>query len=102
MGAQPARMASSTTGGRAPPSATAALDAFTHQRPPQAQVLEAEGELGLDVLQHELGVGMLKDETDARAQLARELRLRVKATHDDPATECSTGAVRHETVEAAK
>ena len=45
---------------------------------------------------------MLKDETDARAQLVRELRPRVESTHDDPAAECSTGAVRHETVEAAK
>ena len=78
------------------------LDAFTHQRPLQTQVFEAEGELGLDILQHELGVGMLKDETDARAQRARELCPRVKSTHDDPAAECSTGAVRHEAVEAAK
>ena len=65
------------------------LDPFPHHRAGQAQVFEAEGELGLDILEHELGIGMLKDETDARAQLPGEMRPSVQPGHGDPAAERS-------------
>src|SRR3989442_14151022 len=45
------------------------LDALAHQRSGQSEILETKGELRLDVLEHELRIGMLKDETDVGREL---------------------------------
>src|SRR2546428_4645611 len=45
------------------------LDALAHQRSGQSEILETKGELRLDVLEHELRIGMLKDEADVGREL---------------------------------
>src|SRR2546426_11266700 len=45
------------------------LDALAHQRSGQSEILQAKGKLRLDVLEHELRIGMLKDEADVGCEL---------------------------------
>src|ERR1700730_17715588 len=78
------------------------LDAFAHQRPREPEVLETKRELRFDVLEDELRLRMLKDETDMDPELSRWMLPRVEAADDDAATELAAGAVGDEAVEAAK
>src|SRR5207245_7754577 len=78
------------------------LDTLPHQRPRQPKVLETKGELGLDVLEDELRVWMLKDEADVRPELTWRMRPGVEAADDHPAAEVPTGVVRDQAVQAAK
>ena len=78
------------------------FDAFAHQWAGQTEVLEAEGELRLDILEQELGIGMLEDEPDPGAELTRQMRPRVQAADGHPAAEPPAGAVRNEAVKGAK
>src|ERR1700682_3691487 len=78
------------------------LDALSHQRPREPQVLETKGKLRLNVLEHELRFRMLKDEADVDPELSWRVLPRVEAAHDHPSTELAAGAVRDEAVQAAK
>src|SRR2546428_14100990 len=78
------------------------LDALSHHASVQAEVFEPEGQLGFNVLEHELRIWMLKDETDPSAKFAREVYARVQAADRHPAGEIPTRAVWDETVEAAQ
>jgi len=78
------------------------LDALSHHGPVQAEVFESEGQLGFDVLEHELRIRMLKDETDPSAEFAREVHAGVQAADRHPAGEIPARAMWDETVEAAQ
>src|SRR5438132_7609456 len=78
------------------------LDALAHQRSRQSEVLETKGELCLDVLEHKLRIGMLKDEADVGRELTRRVVTGVEAADHDPAPELPSGAVRNQAVQAAK
>src|SRR2546428_9089798 len=78
------------------------LDAVTHQRSRQSEILETKGELSLDVLEHELRIGMLKDKADVGRELTRRMVPRVEAADHDPAAELAAGAVWNQAIEAPK
>ncbi len=78
------------------------LDALTHQRSRQSEILETKGELRLDVLEHELRIGMLKDKADVGRELTRRMVPRVEAADHDPAAELAASAVWNQAIEAAK
>src|SRR2546421_12515442 len=69
------------------------LDALSHHGPVQAEVFESEGQLGFDVLEHELRIRMLKDETDPSAEFAREMHAGVQAADRHPAGEIPARAM---------
>src|SRR5438876_7407247 len=78
------------------------LDALTHQRSRQSEILETKGELGLDILEHELRIGMLKDKADVGRELTWRMIPRIEAADQDPAAELAAGAVWNQAIEAAK
>ena len=78
------------------------LDALSHQRPRESEVLETKGELRLHVRENELRFRMLEDEADVNPELTRRVLSCVEAAHYDPAAELAAGAVWDEAVQAAK
>jgi hypothetical protein len=78
------------------------LDALSHQRTGEAEVLHPKRKLGFDVVENELRVRVLEDETNVRPELARGMRARVEAARQDAATELAAGTVRDQPVEAPK
>src|SRR2546427_12547068 len=76
------------------------LDALAHQRSGQSEILETKGELRLDVLEHELRIGMLKDEADVGRELTwRALTAGLAIDHYPPPT-LRAAASREQTVRA--
>ena len=78
------------------------LDPAAHRRLGQREVLEHERDVGLDVVDDELRLGVLVDEPDDVGELARLVGTRAAAEGDDVATEAPAGRVRHEAVGGAQ
>src|SRR2546428_1384328 len=78
------------------------LDALAHQRSGQSEILETKGELRLDVLEHELRIGMLKDEADVGRELTWRVLTGIEAADHDPAAGLAARAVRNQAAQAAE
>src|SRR5438094_7376566 len=78
------------------------LDPLAHQRSRQSEILETKGELRFDVLEHELRIGMLKDEADVGRELTWRMLPCVEAADHDPAAKLAAGAVWNQAIQAAK
>src|SRR2546428_13890257 len=69
------------------------LDALAHQRSGQSEILETKGELRLDVLEHEMRIGMLKDEADVGRELTWRVLPGIEGAQPHPAAGPAGGAV---------
>ena len=78
------------------------LDPAAHRGLGQTEVLEHEREVGLDVVDDELGLGVLVHEADDVGELARPMRSRRPSEGDDVAGEPPAGRVRYEPVRSAQ
>ena len=78
------------------------LDPPAHRLLGEAEVLEHEREVALDVVDDELRLRVLGDEADDVGELARMVRSGRAAEHHDVAAEPAAARVRHEPVRRAQ